>query len=102
MVGIRRSGTRHASYSIGGGVSEQPLDLRRSMQIVRRHKAVVATFAALGLLAGVGYGVVRPPMLTSSALVALPPSIHDTATQVVVASSERVLADALRNIHPVV
>jgi len=83
-------------------VIEQPLDLRRSMQIVRRHKAVVVIFAALGLLAGVGYGVVRPPMLTSSTLVALPPSTHDTATQVVVASSEPVLADALRSIQPAV
>ena len=34
-------------------MSEQALDLRRSAQIVRRHKIVVGIFAALGLLAGV-------------------------------------------------
>jgi len=46
-------------------MSEQALDLRRSAQIVRRHKIVVAVFAALGLLAGIGWALHRPPMLSS-------------------------------------
>jgi capsular polysaccharide biosynthesis protein len=81
-------------------MSEQALDLRRSIQIVRRHKIVVGIFTALGLLAGVGYATHNQPGLTSSALVVLPPSTHDMATQVVVASSDRVLTGALRSIHP--
>jgi capsular polysaccharide biosynthesis protein len=83
-------------------MSEQALDLRRSVQIVRRHKILVGVFVLLGLLAGVGYAVLKPPMMSSSALVGLPPSTHDTATQVVIAGSNPVLAQALRSIHPAV
>jgi capsular polysaccharide biosynthesis protein len=81
-------------------MSEQALDLRRSVRIVRRHKILVGVFVLLGLLAGVGYAVLKPPMVSSSALVGLPPSTHDTATQVVIAGSNPVLAAALHNIHP--
>ena len=81
-------------------MSEQELDLRRSIQIVRRHKIIVGSFAVLGLIAGAGYAVLHPPLLSSSALVALPPSNHDAPTQAVVAASNRVLAAALRSIHP--
>ena len=77
-------------------MSEQALDLRRSLQIVRRHKIIVGIVAVLGLLAGVAYTVLNPPMLTSTALVVLPPSTHDMATQVVIAGSNPVLAGALR------
>ena len=56
----------------------------------------------LGLLAGAGYAVLKPPMLTSSALVALPPSTHNVATQAVIADSDPVLVHALRSIHPAV
>jgi capsular polysaccharide biosynthesis protein len=83
-------------------MSEQALDLGRSVQIVRRHKILVGSFAVLGLLAGVGYAVLRPPMLTSDAIVALPPTNHDTATQVVIAASNPVLRGAVGNIHPAV
>ena len=54
-------------------MSEQALDLRRSLRIVRRHKIILGIFAALGLLAGVAFTVLRPPMLASKALVVLPP-----------------------------
>jgi capsular polysaccharide biosynthesis protein len=81
-------------------MSEQALDLRRSLQIVRRHKIVVASFAALGLLAGAGYAVLRPPMLASNAVVALPSTNHQTGTQVYIAASDPVLRDAMGNIHP--
>lgn len=79
-------------------MSQQPLDLRRSVHIVRRHKILVASAAALGVLAGTGYAVMNPPMVTSQALVVLPPSTHDTRTQVMIASSDPVLADALRSV----
>jgi capsular polysaccharide biosynthesis protein len=97
-------------------MSEQALDLRRSAQIVRRHKIVVCAFAALGLLAGVGWTLHRPPMLSSEALVnvVLPPSEQAAApsqagvtninpaigTQMVIASSTSVLESARRTIDP--
>jgi capsular polysaccharide biosynthesis protein len=81
-------------------MSEQALDLRRSVRIVRRHKILVGVFVLLGLLVGVGYAVHKPLMVSSSALVGLPPATHDTATQVVIAGSNPVLGAALRTIHP--
>ena len=56
----------------------------------------------LGLLAGAGYAVLKPPMLASSALVMLPPSTHNMAAQAVIADSDPVLVHALRSIHPAV
>jgi capsular polysaccharide biosynthesis protein len=96
-------------------MSEQALDLRRSAQIVRRHKIVVGIFVALGLLAGVGWTLHRPPTLSSEALVdvVLSPSAQAAAapggsgginpalaTQIVIASSTPVLNNALRTIDP--
>jgi capsular polysaccharide biosynthesis protein len=97
-------------------MSEQALDLRRSAQIVRRHKIVVSIFAVLGLLAAVGWTLHRPPMLSSQALVnvVLPQSEQAAAaaqagatsinpalgTQILIASSTSVLENALRTIDP--
>jgi capsular polysaccharide biosynthesis protein len=81
-------------------MSQQPLDLRRSLQIVRRHWVLVGIIAVLGLLAGAGYAVLRPPMLTGQALVVLSPTVKDTRTQVMIAESDPVLADALRRLDP--
>ena len=53
-------------------MSERAVDLRRSVRIVLRHKFTVAIAAALGIAAGVAFTVLRPPMLTSQALVVLP------------------------------
>ena len=83
-------------------MSEQALDLRKSLQIVRRHKMLVGGFVLLGVLVGAGYAFVKPPMLTSTALVGLPPNTHDTGTQVVIADSSPVLRLALPGIHPAV
>ena len=55
-------------------MSEQALNLRRPAQIVRRHRILVGVVTALGLLMGVAYSVLTPPMLTSTALVVLPRS----------------------------
>src|SRR5215472_8480480 len=69
-------GTRKTRHSSGGWMSEQALDLKRSVRIVRRHWLVVTAIAAAGLVAGGAYAVLRPPVLTSTALVnvAAPPS----------------------------
>src|SRR5215472_2533827 len=95
----RRSGTRGRADGPGGRMSEQPLDLKRSAQIVWRHKMVVGAIAALGCVAGVIVTMLNPPMLTSEALVVLPPSVSDTGTQALVASSDPVLIESLHNLH---
>jgi capsular polysaccharide biosynthesis protein len=96
-------------------MSQQALDLRRSMQILRRRKLLVAMVVLLGVLGGVAYSVLKPPMLSSTALVALPaPAASQqqqptttsgtdpfTATQEVVAGSYQVLAGALTHVRPV-
>jgi capsular polysaccharide biosynthesis protein len=81
-------------------MSDQPLDLRRSMQLVRRHKIVVAAFAVLGLAAGFGLASLSRPTLTSNALVVLPPTARNIATQTVIASSDAVLSAALHRVDP--
>jgi capsular polysaccharide biosynthesis protein len=82
-------------------MSEQALDLRRSVQIVRRHKFTVGIAAALGLAAGVAFAVLRPPMLTSQAQVILPPAAaRYIGTQAVIAESDPVLLGAMHQLHP--
>ena len=68
----------------------------------RRHMILLGVFVLLGLLAGAGHAVLKPPMLTSSALVVLPPSTHNVATQAVIADSDPVLTSSLRTIHSAV
>lgn len=81
-------------------MSGQELDLRRSVRIVRRYWILVVIAGALGLLVGAGYAILKPPMLTGSALVVLPTSNHQMATQVVIAQSEPVLARAQLQADP--
>lgn len=97
-------------------MSGQALNLRRSVQIARRHKIVFGTLVALGLLAGGAYAAIKPPTLSSTALVVLPqasvPSAQagasgtgdsagtDMATQVVIATSDVVLSRALPHVSP--
>jgi capsular polysaccharide biosynthesis protein len=81
-------------------VSEEALDLRRSVQIVRRHKIVVSIVTLLGLFAGIAYVMLSPPMLVSTALVALPASTRNITTEVVVAGSDPVLTGAIRRLDP--
>ncbi|MGD0602595.1 MAG: hypothetical protein ABSA53_03215 [Streptosporangiaceae bacterium] len=80
-------------------MSGQALDLGRSAQIVRRHKALVGVFTALGLLAGVAYTVLNPSAYLSSALVALSPS-ESVGSQAAVVTSAPVLLLALPRIEP--
>jgi len=97
-------------------MSQKELDLRRSIQIVRRHRLLVGITLALGLLAGGAFATLHPPMLTSTALVLLPQSGQAaqngaaaaanggpnpyTATQEVIAKSNPVLAAALPHVRP--
>jgi capsular polysaccharide biosynthesis protein len=81
-------------------MSQQPLDLRRSLQIVRRYKAVVGATAAVGLLAGSVFTALHPPLLRSQAQVWLPAVTRDVPTQVLIAGSNTVLAGAQRSLNP--
>jgi len=87
-------------------MSQQAPDLARSVQIVRRHKILIGVVTVLGLLAGAGYSVLRPPALTSTAVVVLPQAAPSNllagqpgpdaymATQIVIATSNPVLSAA--------
>jgi hypothetical protein len=81
-------------------MSEQPLDLRGFLETIRRQLAVLIAIAGLGLLAGIGYTLRYPPLPTSKVLVLLPATPRFIATQVVIASSEPVLAGAVRQVNP--
>jgi hypothetical protein len=81
-------------------MSQQGPGLRRSAQIVRRHKILIGTAVALGLLAGGGYSARYPPMISSKALVALLSSGPGMSTELVVASSDPVLSAALPRVTP--
>jgi capsular polysaccharide biosynthesis protein len=102
-------------------MSQQTLDLRRSIQIVRRHMLLVIIGAAIGLLGGGVYFMLNQPMVTSQALVALPQAAvasggtasasgtgdgagtsNYMATQVVIAGSDPVLSGALPHVSPAV
>jgi capsular polysaccharide biosynthesis protein len=95
-------------------MSQQALDLGRSIQIVRRHRVFVVVVVALAVLGGAAYAVLKPPMVSSTALIALPTSTNSqsaaatttgatdavTATQEVVADSYQVLSGALPDVRP--
>jgi capsular polysaccharide biosynthesis protein len=93
-------------YHVEGSMSQQALNLPRSVQIVRRDKILIGVVAVLGLLAGAAYSVVRPPALTSTALVVLPQAAQSNllpgqpgpdaymATQIVIVTSNPVLSAA--------
>jgi len=75
--------------------------MRRSLRIVRRHKRIVIIAAALGLLAGAAFTVLKPPLLKSEAQVMLPTGAGKyTATQAVIASSDPVLTEAGQQLSP--
>ena len=99
-------------------MSEQALNLRRSVHKVRRHRILIGSAIALGLVLGSAYSVQHPPMVTSTALVVLPAAVQSAgaatgpgagapltggpdpymATQIVIA----VLSSALPQVSPAV
>jgi capsular polysaccharide biosynthesis protein len=100
-------------------MSQQALNLRRVIQIVRKRRKILGAVVALGLLIGAAYAALKPPMISSTALVVLPElfaqsaqsaelSSGDTsgisstymATQVLIAESDAVLRDALPHVRP--
>lgn len=97
-------------------MSEKALDLRGSVQTVRRRIRLVSAVTALGFLAGGAYSMLRPPLLTSTALIVLPQSAQSAAsaassgsngtpdayaaTEALIVTSTPVLSAALPNVRP--
>jgi capsular polysaccharide biosynthesis protein len=80
-------------------MGRQALDLKRSAQIVWRHRALVGAAALIGLLGAVLYTMFYPPTYTATALVSFPPSVS-ISTQDVVVTSAPVLSLALPSAPP--
>jgi capsular polysaccharide biosynthesis protein len=89
-------------------MTEEILDVRSMLRILWRFRLLLAATAAAGALLGVAYALASPPLARSSALVLLPPSpansgdqgTHDPQTQVAIATSTPVLAQAGRQVTP--
>lgn len=79
---------------------KEPLDLRRTLQILRRRLVAVLIATALGFLAGAAYTELNPPMHAATALVVLPATTSNSGAQVLIADSGPVLGAALHGIKP--
>ena len=91
-------------------MSTQELDVKKAWRAIRRGHRTVAAVAALGLLAGIGLALLRPPLHNATSLVVLPPppvnasqntqGLQNIDTQVFIANSESVLKSAGQNLNP--
>jgi Chain length determinant protein len=86
-------------------VSEQALDLRSAVAVLRRRKRILIVAAAVGLAAGVTFAILQPPRFTSTTLVLLPPpTVEQTdpgvETQVAIVLSTSILGKAGQQVHP--
>jgi capsular polysaccharide biosynthesis protein len=91
-------------------LTEQLLDVKGSLRVVRRHWRTVAVFALAGVLAAAAYEVLRPPTYHATSLVLLPgsqstgtsassgPSRNGVTTDGRIATSAAVLAPAGRTV----
>ena len=68
-------------------MSQETLDLRRSIRIVRRHKLLMGVAVAVGCLAFGAYGVLKPSTVTSTALVLLSPTGQAAQSAIAVAGT---------------
>jgi capsular polysaccharide biosynthesis protein len=66
------------------------------LRAVRRHKVVFGVVVVLGVLAGVGSAVLRPPLVSSRVLVVVPAS-RQIQTEALIASSDSVLYPVSRS-----
>jgi hypothetical protein len=86
-------------------MSEQALDLRTVVGVLRRHRLLLAGTTLLGFVAGMGYAVAEPPLYSSTSLVLLPQQDSqqtpaDPQTQARVAGSAAVLGPAGKLLQP--
>lgn len=89
-------------------MDQQPTGARRTLQIVRRHKRLIAAAVVIGLGGGVGYAAISQKNFSSQALVVLQPAATNpqgtdpttiAATQALVVTSDPVLSNALASLH---
>jgi len=66
------------------------------LRAVRRHKVVFGVVVVLGVLAGAGFAVLRPPLLSSHVLVLVPAS-KQIQTEALIAGSDAVLIPVSRS-----
>lgn len=76
-------------------MNQQPLNLRRSIGIVRRYKALIGVVIVIGMICGAAYSVLAPPKMTSQTLIIIPTPKPNIETQQTIASSVTVLSAAL-------
>lgn len=81
-------------------MSKQTGGLRWTVKTIRQHKILVSAMTVAGIVLGTAFAVLRPPLPSGTALVVIPQNAPNIATEVVIVSSEPVLADAQRNISP--
>lgn len=86
-------------------MSEQALDLRSAMAVLRRRSRVVTACALIGLIGGVVFVLLQPPKLGSTTLVMLPtPTIEQpestVKTQVRIVTSSTILGKAGQLVSP--
>lgn len=80
-------------------MSQQGLNVRNSIQIVRRYKLLVGVTVAVGLLGGGAYAALNPPTRASNVLVVVPSmSATNMKTQVIIAGSDPVLSGAIKGV----
>lgn len=90
-------------------MTEQPLDFRRLVAVLRRNSVAFLACVCVAVLAAVVFSVLAPPPFTARSLVLLPGSsidangapTRDVQTQVRIASSTDVLNLAARSLRPV-
>lgn len=81
-------------------MNSQPMNMRRSIQVIRRNRTLIGVVTAVGLLGGAAYGSINPPMQAAQTMVVLPTSAPPMATEIVIADSTPVLSGALPNVSP--
>lgn len=89
-------------------MAEHSVDLRSTLAVLRRKRLALVVVALLGVLAGVGYVMLWPPLYTSSSLVLLPPAQdgsgqaieREIETVIQVARSDAVLGPAGKSLSP--
>lgn len=89
-------------------MTEHPVDIRNWLRPIWSRRRFVSLLAAVGLCAGVAFGIVNPPLPSATALVLLPPSsltsagtpTRDIPTEIDIVTSAPVLTAAGKSVSP--
>ena len=100
--GQRRPGLAETADLIAGALRVWCQPSRGGMAGWRATLALVGTFTTLGLLAGIAFAAVNPPLVTSTATVAIQPSSPGEAYSATDTNSRPVLERAAHNVSPAI